>query len=247
MNDRWFEELVQVAKDEEARARQALDDRWDRLAAGTLDAEQRAALATEAKQSEEGRAAWAAFQPLGPAFQASVVAKIQAQQAGAGQESSAKVLPFRGRVAAWAGAGLLAAGLAAFALLRPFLNPALPDYTLETNAGNRGGKQIVIGQEATIALQPGESSRGQVAVQCVHTATGAAPRFWSGCETHLDRRPDGTRVVNLPPAATAELAPGTLRVIVGRPGRFPPLGETAERDPAGRWQAFSVTVQPPPP
>jgi|CXWL01.1.fsa_nt_gi hypothetical protein len=247
MNDRWFEELVQVAKDEEARERQALDDRWDRLAAGTLEAGERAELHAEAERTEEGRAAWAAFQPLGPAFQASLVAKIQAQQAGAARETGAKVLPFRGRVVVWAGAGLLAAGLVAFALLRPFLNPALPNYTIEANAGSRGGRQIVIGLDANIALQPDESSRGQVTVQCVHTATGAAPRFWPGCETHLERRPDGTLVVNLPAAATAELAPGTLRVIVGRPGRFPPPGDTAERDPAGRWQAFSVAVQAPPP
>lgn len=247
MSDRWFEELVQVAKDEEARGRQTLDDRWDRLAAGTLDAEETATLAAEAEQSEEGRAAWAAFQPLGPAFQASLVAKIQAQQAGAARETSAKVLPFRGGVAAWAGAGLLAAGLAAFALLRPFLNPALPEYAFSPSAGQRGTEEIFVGQPATLSLQPLEASRGRVAVQCVLIATSGPPRYWSGCETHLDRRPDGTLRVALPAAATAELAPGTLRVIVGRFDRFPSAAETAERDPDGRWQAFSVIVQPPPP
>lgn len=246
MSDRWFEELVQVTKEQEAQERLALDERWDRLAAGTLDADAAAGLRAEAEQTAEGRAAWEAFRPLEADFQSRIVASVKAQQA-AERAPPTQVLPFRSRVPYFAAAGLLAAGLAAFALLRPFLSPALPAYTHSVNAGYRGGETIVIGQKATVSLQPKAASRGRVAVQCVLTPTGEAPKFWSGCESHRDHQPDGTLRVTLPPAATAELRPGILRVLVGRPDRFPPPAETAARDPQGRWQAFEVEVSPPPP
>lgn len=256
MNDRWFEELIRVTKEDDARDRQALDERWDRLTAGALTAEEEAALRAEAELTEEGRTAWAAFRPLGPAFQASVVASVQAQQAAEGTVAvgTAERPPPYSRLVAWVGSGIVAAGFVAFALLRPFLGPALPPYTFQASAGDRGGNEtvIVIGSPITLSAQPHESIPGPVDVRCVQTAAGAAPRFWPGCETHLQRLTDGTLRVKLLSDATAELAPGTLWLIVARPGCFPPIEDTPvegteERDPDGRWHAFPYPVQIPPP
>lgn len=241
MSDRWIEELVRVANEETAREREQLDERWDRLAAGTLDADELAALRAEAEGTAEGRAAWEAFRPLGAGFEAQVVARLRADPAPGA--TLAPVVPLRSRVPVFAGLGLLAAGLVAFALLRPFLSPTLPDYSIAYNSGDRSGESILIGQQATVSLQPEESRRGQVKVQCWHLSPDAATRYWPGCETHLEPLPDGTLRVNLPAASTSELTPGTLRVFVARPGRFPAGTETRDSDPEGRWQAFSVPIQ----
>lgn len=243
MSDRWLEELVRVANEDTARERQQLDERWDRLAAGTLDADELAALRAEAEGSAEGRAAWEAFRPLGAGFEAQVVARLQADPAPAA--TLAPVVPLRSRVPLFAGIGLLAAGLVAFALLRPFLNPPLPGYEISHNSGDRSGGPILIGRSARIALQPQELRRGQVKVQCWELSPNGESRYWSGCETHFNPLPDGTLRVELPAAATAELVPGTLRVFVARPGRFPAGTETRDVDPKGRWQAFSVPIEPP--
>ncbi|MDX1998044.1 MAG: hypothetical protein SF066_10030 [Thermoanaerobaculia bacterium] len=243
MSDRWLEELVRVANEDSARERQQLDERWDRLAAGTLDADELAALRAEAEGTAEGRAAWEAFRPLGTDFEAQVVARLQADTVPAA--TLAPVVPLRSRVPLFAGIGLLAAGLTAFALLRPFLNPPLPDYTISYNSGDRSGKAISIGQPATLSLQPKKTRRGQVKVQCWQLSPDAVPKYWSGCETHLESLPDGTLRVDLPAVATEELATGTLRVFVARPGRFPAGTETRDIDPEGRWQAFSVPIQAP--
>lgn len=243
MSDRWLEELVRVANEDTARERRQLDERWDRLAAGTLDADELAALRAEAERTDEGRAAWEAFRPLGADFEAQVVARLQAERAPAA--TLAPVVPLRSRVPLFAGIGLLAAGLTAFALLRPFLNPPLPDYTISYNSGDRNGKGISIGQPATLSLQPKETRRGQVKVQCWQLLPNGESRYWSGCETYFNPRPDGTLRVELPAAATDELVPGTLRVFVARPGRFPAGTETRDIDPEGRWQAFSVPIELP--
>jgi hypothetical protein len=243
MSDRWLEELVRVANEDTARERQQLDERWDRLAAGTLDADELAALRAEAEASPEGRAAWEAFRPLGAGFEAQVVARLQADTVPA--TTLAPVVPLRSRVPLFAGLGLLAAGLVAFALLRPFLNPPLPGYTISNNSGNRSGGPILIGQPDTISLQPEETRRGQVKVQCWYLSPNGESQYWSGCETHFEPRPDGSLRVALPASATAELTEGRLRVVVGRPGRFPAGTETLDEDPKHRWQAFWVEIRRP--
>lgn len=245
MSDRWLEELVRVANEDTARERQQLDERWDRLAAGTLDADELAALRAEAEASPEGRAAWEAFSPLGAGFEAQVVARLQADTVPAAV--LAPVVPLRSRVPLFAGIGLLAAGLVAFALLRPFLSPPLPHYSLEVNTGQRGGgdKLIIIGEAAKLSLQPEAASWGRVAVQCIQVSPDSPPKFWPGCESRLEPLPDGTLRVNLPATATSELTEGRLRVVVGRPDRFPAVTETLDEDPRHRWQAFWVEIRRP--
>ena len=144
MNDRLLRELGDLAR-KEAEAEQArLDERWDRLAAGTLTAEEETELRALATSSPEAGEAYAAFKPLGAEFQARVASAINSQRASeapAPQEKRPRVPPFRGvarRMEIWFGAAAVAAaGL--FFLVR---GPALPAYTFDTIHGNqtsRGG------------------------------------------------------------------------------------------------------------
>ena len=64
----------------EGEAESLLDERWDRLAAGTLTAEEDAELRALAASSPEAREAYEAFRPLGAAFQARVVSAINAER-----------------------------------------------------------------------------------------------------------------------------------------------------------------------
>ena len=77
--DRLLRDLGHLAKEEEGAEKSRLDERWDRLAAGTLTAEEEAELLALAETSPEAREAWEAFRPLGPEFQARVVEKIAAE------------------------------------------------------------------------------------------------------------------------------------------------------------------------
>src|SRR5262245_42717119 len=71
MND---EELMK-ALGRTARAEPALDERWEKLAAGTLSDAERDALLEEAARSEAAAQAYEAFRPLGAEFEARGVAR----------------------------------------------------------------------------------------------------------------------------------------------------------------------------
>src|SRR6185503_16244051 len=73
--DVLLRQLGQVAR-ERAAGEPSLDERWDRLAAGTLGAEEEAELRRLAETSDEAGMAYDAFRPLGKAFEAQVVAAI---------------------------------------------------------------------------------------------------------------------------------------------------------------------------
>src|SRR5215210_8874971 len=98
--DRLLRELGHLAKEEEGAEKARLDERWDRLAAGTLTTEEEAELLALAETSPEAREAYEAFRPLGPEFQARVVEKIAA---GLPQERRGRLLPFRpaARIGGW--------------------------------------------------------------------------------------------------------------------------------------------------
>src|SRR5437764_1238935 len=76
MSDRLLRELGDLARSEAEAEKARFDDRWDRLAAGTLNAEEEAELKALAESSPEYREAYEAFRPLGADFQARVVSKI---------------------------------------------------------------------------------------------------------------------------------------------------------------------------
>jgi len=156
MND---EELMK-ALGRTARAEPAHDERWDRLAAGTLSEAEREALLEEATRSDAAADAYEAFRPLGAEFQARVVHRLlgeaargqtPAQQATAGGvhapaaapgrdeaapvEARGRVVPFPRRVRRFAVAPLaLAASLLVavglITFMRPGAVPALPGYGL---------------------------------------------------------------------------------------------------------------------
>ncbi len=116
MSDRLLRELGELAR-KEAEAEQArLDERWERLAAGTLTAEEEIELKALAASSPEAREAYEAFRPLSADFQAQVVSAINFQRA---REKRKPVPPFWRRIEVWFGApAAVAAGLF-FLMLRP--------------------------------------------------------------------------------------------------------------------------------
>ena len=80
MSDRLLRELGDLARSEAEAEKARFDDRWDRLAAGTLTAEEEAELKALADSSPEYREAYEAFRPLGAEFQARVMSAINAEQ-----------------------------------------------------------------------------------------------------------------------------------------------------------------------
>ncbi|HEX9942741.1 MAG TPA: hypothetical protein VGG03_12035 [Thermoanaerobaculia bacterium] len=152
-DEHWLRELAQVNREKQDEERNRLDERWDRLAAGTLTAAEEAELRALAETSTEAREAYEAFRPLGPEFQASVVQAIRAQglpEAETAKKEPAKLLSFPRRTvfAGWSAA----AAAAAAAVLMIFLRaPApLPDYAdpyvtggTSTMRGERPGAEQV--------------------------------------------------------------------------------------------------------
>src|SRR5436305_6363036 len=123
MSDRLLRELGDLARSETKAEEARFDERWDRLAAGTLTAEEDAELKALAASSPEAREAYEAFRPLGADFQARVVSAINAERP--------RVLPFRRmihRAEIWVGlAAAMAAGV--FFLVRgPATQAPLPGY-----------------------------------------------------------------------------------------------------------------------
>ena len=99
MSDRLLRDLGDLARSEAEAEEARFDDRWDRLAAGTLTADEEAELKALAESSPEAREAYEAFRPLGADFQARVVSAIKAERAdetpSAPTEPRPRVLPFR--------------------------------------------------------------------------------------------------------------------------------------------------------
>jgi hypothetical protein len=184
-DDTGWGELTRVARDEQEAEESRLDERWDRLSAGELSAEEEAELRALAAGSEEGRQAYEAFRPLGPDFQARMVRELRALQAGgaaaappvvsdvsdasaavdaaapapAREEPRSRVLPFWRRLPA-ASDWLVAAAAAAagvILMVNVFARPpALPMYgALELE----GGIERMRGGSApaTLLLAPGSS------------------------------------------------------------------------------------------
>jgi hypothetical protein len=157
--DRLLKELGDLARQEDEADRARFDERWDRLAAGTLSPEEDAELRALASASPDLRETYEAFRPLGPEFQARVVeaaAKLVQRpepqplpfprpaphvEVWLGAEAAAelapppRVRPFR-RATAWLGAAAaLAAGL--FLVVHPpgAPLPPLPIYKVDPILG----------------------------------------------------------------------------------------------------------------
>jgi hypothetical protein len=240
-DDAWSHELARMAREEQEAERARLDDRWDRLSAGDLTAEEEAELRALAAESEEGRAAYEAFRPLGPDFQARVVQALQAQKAAetpappaaVGEEPPAgptrKILSFpRGRarrISGWSAVAAAAAAVLVVVLHRP--PPPLPGYRVELVGGypaQRGPAApppavFALGSPFELTLRPDTAVVGKVAVLgCLEG--GGTSRPWKAPLTITDERLVKVAGTVGPEVA---LAPGdwTLRFAVGRPGDLP--------------------------
>ncbi|HEV8240461.1 MAG TPA: hypothetical protein VGS57_13915 [Thermoanaerobaculia bacterium] len=239
--DDLLRKLGQTAREQAGGEPRLLDERWDRLASGTLSAEEDAELRRLAESSTESREAYEAFRPLGGDFQARVVdavaahaasesAAVRSSEAAAARnaETAAKVLPFRltvRRLAAWGAAmGAAAAALTAV-MLRP---PPLPAYAL---AELSGGSRMTRGELVeTPALAPGDhfqvSLRPETAVRRAGLLLAQAFLLRGG-----ELRPlavettevDPSGAVRLSGTLDRDLAPGpwTLWLVVGRRGTLP--------------------------
>jgi hypothetical protein len=256
MNDRLLRELGDLAR-KEAEAEQArLDERWDRLAAGTLTAEEETELRALATSSPEAGEAYAAFKPLGAEFQARVASAINSQRASEApasepREERPRVLPFRRlarRMEVWIGAAAaVAAG--AFFLVR---GPALPvpfAYEARFNAGDqtlRGGEPGPANGIPTFS----SGSRLELNVAPLHPIPGPveAQAFLSSSTGEEDLKPwkpespfqiaekgGAVRLVGTL-GQDLQLPSGdwTVWIVVARPRKTPGAGEIQARLRSGR-------------
>jgi len=229
-DDSFLDDLARAAREE--RETDRWDERWDRLAAGTLSAEEEAELQALAASSEEARLAYEAFRPLGPQFEARVAKAIEAIEAIQGEpqaaaaEPPARVLPFRRRITPWLG-GVLAAGVAACLVLLLSAPPPLPRYSLDVAGGDqalRGAsgpatvRVLHPGSALEVTLRPPTRVSGRLTARWFVVRGGevrelaARPEFSPGGAVHLY----GTLGRDL------AIEPGewALWVVVGRPGKL---------------------------
>jgi hypothetical protein len=254
----WQRELAQVNRDQQEEERRRLDERWDRLSHRELSPEEEAELRALAETSEEARAAWEAFRPLGPDFHASVVQAVRKQ----GLVPPAKLLPFRPRLAQWSAVAALAAAASVVLLLRP---PApLPNYSLKVSGGVHEGRGQEPETAKTPVLAPGD--RFQVVMR-PQTAVSRASRLEALCFVARDREVHTLEArseiysggaVKMEGSVSRELPPGawTLWTVVGRRGKLPSPADLKSLSPGTRvrqrdWVAVpaNVRIQPrePPP
>jgi hypothetical protein len=270
-DDDLLRELGAMARDEAESERARWDERWDRLAAGTLSAGEDAELRRLAATSTEATEAYEAFRPLGPEFHASVAAAIARQareeaelSAAAGPATTTasaatpgpRVLPFRGsvrRLAAW-GAGMGAATAAMVAMVIRLLAPPLPVYTMADLAG---GHRMTRGElveaprfapgdrfETVLTPKTAVERASKLGIEaCVQRGEELRPL---AVESDIDPTGGAVRVQG---TLDRDLPPGrwTLWVVVGRPRSLPDLAELrtlpADRPTRQRnWVALPETL-----
>ena len=263
-DDRWLQELAQIRREKQAAEEDRLDERWDRLADGTLTADEEAELRALAATSEEAHEAYEAFRPLGPELQARVLAAARSELAGNAaradpSEPRARLLPFRravSRAEVWLGT---AAAIAAALFLFLRTPAALPLYIAETPGGGievlRGGegsggrRMFVPGSTVTLLVRPQHRVDGKIEAVSFLAHGGQLVPWQPRIETEGSVRLQGE--------LGREVQPGEwkLWVVVGRPGKIPATEELQAALRSGQtrgagWQAVSadlrVEVQPPP-
>jgi hypothetical protein len=267
-DDRWLQEMAQMNRDRDAEERSRLDERWDRLSAGELSAEEEAELRALAATSEDARDAYEAFKPLGAEFQARIVRAIQSQAPAPAAETAqvprAKVLPFRrrARLAGWSAS----VAAAAAAVLVFFLGPAasFPNYSLYLTAisSTRGeplapGKVKVFapGDRIPVKLEPPTATS--------HLWPWDAECFLSGGDGTV-RLEDFDEAISAKGVATMKcairgdqsLGRRTLWAVVGRLGKLPDpadlrasstLGPVRGRDWVALGEEILIQPRPVPP
>ncbi len=246
----WLKELAQMKRDQDAESEDRLDDRWDRLSAGTLSPEEEAELKALAGESPEAAEAYEAFRPLGVDFQAGVVQEIQKQGfAPAADPPPAKVLPFRQRNLTrivWSTAAAVAAALLFFVVRGPSY-PPLPAYAMAPVVGDqrfRGEAEPsaglpVFSPGSLLILRAAPEHRDTDPVKAQAYAAQGADFFLLDAEPSVDNN-----AVQLRGTLGQEISlqPGswTIWIVVSRPGRSPTVSELKSALQAGAhddWQA----------
>ncbi len=257
--DRLLRELGDLARQEDEAERARFDERWDRLAAGTLTAEEEAELKALAGSSPEAREAYEAFRPLGADFQARMVAAAQAEI----QEPRPRVLPFRraaARIEVWLGtAAAVAAGL--FFFLR-MPAPSLPGYVAELTGGvktSRGGEagpsdetQVFVPESLlTLDVQPDHPAGSRVEPRAFLSSRAGEEnlRPWAP-QPHFQIADKGGAVrLQGRLGQDLQLSPGDwiLWIVVAPAGKAPSAREVQDKLRADRplhdsWQAVCSAV-----
>lgn len=270
--DRLLCDLGRLARGEKESEQARLDERWDRLAAGTITAEEEAELKVLAATSAEAREALEAFRPLGADFQARVIEAIAAEMHGTAERKESPRQPrprpsdTRRDARRWGWWWLVPAAAAAAALLvfvrGPATLPPFPTYTADELTGGirtmRGGEPSATGERlfvpssllTLVALPERSLTEGLEAHGFL--ARGNELVLW---EAEPEIADNGN--VRIEGALPHDLEPGEWRVwlVVGRRGRIPPMAEVMAELRGGRtrhdhWQAvsrdFRVEDQGPP-
>jgi hypothetical protein len=225
------------------------DERWDRLSAGTLTEEEAAELRALAASSAAAREAYEAFRPLGPEFQAAVVARARAAAAA----GPATVVPFRRRARRLAMLGAVAAAAAAIVLLARLPSP-LPGYSL---AQIGGGARPTRGEAAAgTEWAPGDRFQATLRPETEVDRPGslAAQAFLAGNDglRPLEARHEVSDqgAVRIEGRLDEQAPPGdwTLWLVVGRRGELPnpavlhPVPGSAVRR-SRHWVAVGVELR----
>lgn len=258
--DPLLDDLVRVSREEDAAERSRLDDRWDRLAAGTASAEEVAELRALAEGSGEAAAAYEAFRPLGADFRQQVVRAIREQDARTNAALAAPA-PARWswrfpRLGVWLASGGAAAAVTAVAIRLAVLAPSpLPRYAI---AELSGGTATMRAERLSETPVFGPHDRFEAEVQPVTAVAGgehletecflARDREFRRLESTAEVDPRGAR--RLSGRIDPDVAPGLWRlwVVVARPGKLPAEADLAASLEAGSthdrgWVATSREIE----
>jgi hypothetical protein len=254
MSDRLLRELGDLARSETKAEEARFDDRWDRLAAGTLTAEEEAELKALAESSPEYREAYEAFRPLGADFQARVVSAIRP-----------RILPFRPvmrKAEVWVGlAAALAAGVF-FLVPRPE-SPLPSGYEAHFNTGDqtlRGDKPhpangiptFSSGSRLELSISPLHPIPGQVKPQAFLSSSAGEEDLEAWKPESSFQIADKGGAVRLVGTLGQDLKlpPGdrTIWIVVARPGRTPRVDEVQARLRSGRplhepWRSVCTALR----
>jgi hypothetical protein len=269
--DRLLSELGDLARQEGEAEKARLDERWDRLAAGMLTAEEETELKALAESSPEAREAYQAFQPLGADFQARMLIAINAERTSPAPqpvlpEPGPRILPFRRaalrRLEVWLGtAAAVAAGL--FLVLRGPALPPLPVYNTPELTGGaqdyRGGREasssrpqiFVPGSPLTLTATPRTAVQGAVEARAfLSSLSGRGDVLPWMPEPRLEVSDQGSVRLQGTLGGEIQLSPGDWRIwiVVGRKGGIPSARQLQTELRAGRlqgtaWQAVATDLR----
>ncbi len=271
--DRGIARLARRSREQAADGEARYPGHWDQLASGTLEPAAAERLRAAGEDSEEARAAYEVFRPLGADFQARMVDRLQvlaeshaesADAAGDAPEAApvpppavSSLLPARAR-RGWPLAAAAALATVAFGLQWLVARDGgapLPRFGLEVDgiAFERSRSEtppvavLAAGSSFAVLLSPEAEVEGAVGARFFAVRDGRWRRF------DLELRPAPTGALRFAGKMAGELVlePGRWMLVaaVGRPRTLPSEAEIRERHaagddaPTGGWQLLEVPVK----